>query len=466
MSNVDSDIDDNSREPLMSSSRDSREPAGNASSGSEIKNWSTSKKWMTICVLVFIAITVIMIPIVILVIIPAEVDNESNRLEMNVVATYLTNPTDEGFESKVDLQFSDNCILPSTAHMETAKMSWMGSGGGHLLKLHHINTIHVTVHTQHMKSYASIDNITAFTEFNKYIINADSFNWNMNGRADIRVLGIKVTTHIDKKLAMQGYNNFDVNPIISNVTTGSGSATALYATAIADLTSDANIVLNFGQNLNFYLKSAGVTIGIGTIANCSILMGTFSVVSTMKLFATTTNENDELMRVLGQFVSGVDTNVTMESFYLDTTVQWLRPALASMFMESILPGVDDVMVQQIDMYVSLRDLINVPFTVNLFNAINTDIVIHSLTCSIVFEGEHIATVDEPSLTVIVPAQQIVLSPEMTARVDFKHTQQMLDLLADGEGLLDLDCILAGHAEEFPVTINYVQDKTPAIIHSR
>jgi hypothetical protein len=462
------DVEDGSREPLMSSTRDTYENFSShpsvESNHKSWRSWSRHRKILTLCGISVFIVAAIMLPLTFVVIVPAEVNSECERLQLSVDATYVTNPTDEGFESTVFLKFSDNAMLPATAHMESAKMSWYGAGGGHLLNLKHINTIHVSTDIQHMKSYAMIDNVTAFTDFNEYIINANDFKWRMKGEGKIHVLGMNVLTPIDKSLDMHGYNNFLVNPVISNVTTGTGTPTILYATAEATLYSTANIVLNFGQSLHFHIKSNGFTIGIGTIQNCSMLMGSFTVSSDIEMFSESTAEYNELMKVLGNFVSGIDSAVTMENFYLENRVQWLEPALNEMYMESVMPGVSEVMVRHIDMYVKVTDLINVPFTVDLYNAIDTAVTVYGMTCNVVFENEHIATVTEPTLNIYIEPKEMVVSPTMTARVDFKHMQAVLDLLDAGEGLLDLNCQLTSSVEAFSAELNYVQLQTPTTIH--
>ena len=87
-----------------------------------------------------------------------------------------------------------------------------------------------------------------------------------------------------------------------------------------------------------------------------------------------------------------------------------------------------------------------------------------MTCTIVYEGEHIADVDEHGMDIIVPPGETVLSPIMHARVDLKSTNTVLDLLDAGGGPLDLNCVLYSNVEEFQASLNYRQDATPAIVH--
>jgi len=454
MENTDTDVEihmDESYEPLISHD-------------SEVLEKPRTRK-LSFYFLISAVVLAVILPVSFLVILPAVVRNECEHTDISIVTTTLTNPTNEAFESDVVMKFSKNAILPSTSHIQEAQISWDGSGGGHLVRLKHSSTIHVTSSPHHLRSHGVVDNVTAFTDFNKYIIEVDSFDWRMKGNAIIHVMGTDVKVHIDKVVPMYGYNNFDVNPVISNVVATAGAPTTLFAIATALLNSESNIVLNFGQNLNFHMISNGVPIGIGTIPNCSMLTGNFSVHNNITMSYTNDDEYVELMYVVGNYISGIPTPISLEGFFLDHPVQWLEPALQSMTMASVLPGVDRLLVDRIDMYVSIGNIVNVPFDLHMYNPLELEILVTALYCNVYLEGIHIATVDESVLMLSLPPNEVIITPTFSARVDLKHSGSVVDLLSAGFGLLDLDCQIVGTVDEFSADLHYVQANVSSYIHS-
>ena len=175
-------------------------------------------------------------------------------------------------------------------------------------------------------------------------------------------------------------------------------------------------------------------------------------------------ELKEIESILGNYIAGVDTSVDMSGFFLDHPIPWMDPGLASISMRAALPSISDKLITRIDMGpVNLLHLVNVDFTLDLYNAVESDIIISALSAMIFFEGKHIGTVDESGLSIVVAAQSTAKSSKLSARTDLKSIGPLTDLLKAGEGLLDIESTVSLKIGEFAVVIPYNQAQVPAYI---
>lgn len=412
-----------------------------------------------------IFVVLLMFPVTFLSIIPSEVSSECKDTQISIVEAHISNPTNEGFDSDVTMQFSKGSPIPhTTIKMHDTYIKWDGNGDGRsrMVKLSHTHKLQAITGHQQLKSKATVVDLELLTNFNEYSVDAGQILWEMQGSATVQTL-IDVDVDIDKSVTMEGYNSFSIPPVVQDVTVTGGSPTELYSISNTVIKSQSNMALHFGQDLNFLIKSRGTTIGVATIPDATLYTGEFTSTSNVVMKWGTQQEYDELMTVLGQFMMGNPSEITMENFYLTNPVTWLEPGLNSIKMSSALPGVSDSLVVQINMYVSIRHIVNVPFDLHLFNPIDSEVEMQDVTCKIYYDNEHIADVDEDKIGLKIPPKSMVVSPTFTARVDFKHTGTVLDLLQAGFGYLDLYCSMKTLVEQFPVEAVYDQMQVPAYL---
>lgn len=377
----------------------------------------------------------------------------------------VSNPSNEGFDSAVRLRFSKGSPLPQTTiNMHDTYINWKGgdSGGGKMVKLTHSHQIEATTHDQWLRSRATIVDAQVFSNFNLFAVGAGELLWGMNGHARVHAL-IDVEVELDKTVAMHGFDAFSIPPVIRDVSVVGGSTSELFSVANTVITSQSNMALQFGQPLSFQLKSNDITIGVGTIPDATLSTGEFSSSSNVAMSWRTVEEYEELMTVLGRFMMGEPSVVSLEHFYLNHSVDWLAPGLDAIIMSSSLPGVREPLVAQINMFVSLLHLINVPFTLDLFNAVDTAVELQAISCKIFFEDTHIADVDEKHIGFTIPARTAVVSPRFSARSDLKHTSKLVALVKAGFGYLDLQCSMLTVVGEFPVQAVYNQKQVPSYL---
>lgn len=450
------------REALASTASSVDSVFGRLSSTDSKKGWFTRKRIIIISVLL---VFLLMVPLTFLSIIPSEVKEECEHTSIEISVAHISNPTNEGFESDVTMRFSKGSPIPDTTiQMHDTYIKWRDVSGElrTLVKLSHTHQIKAVTGDQQLKSIATVVDMEAFTSFNQFSVDAGSILWDMSGAARVHAL-IDVEVDLDKPVTMEGFNNFSIPPVVQDVTVTGGSPTELYSVSNTEITSQANIALYLAQDLNFYIKSRGITIGLATIPNAVLDTGTFTSTSNVVMKWSTQQEYDELMLVLGRFMMGQPSNVTMENFFLTNTITWLEPGLDSIKMSSSLPGVSDALVGQINMYISLLHLINVPFDLHLFNPVDSYVEMQSVTCEIYFEGVHIADVDEQDIGLMIPPKTMVISPKFSARTDLKHTSTLVDLLNAKFGYLDLYCSMKSLVGEFPVSAVYNQMQVPAYL---
>jgi hypothetical protein len=436
-----------------------------SSTGQTVTFWGKHRVALLYCCASVTLVAIIMLPITFLVIIPSIIVSETNRIGLFVESTTIINPSDTSFDITSYVRFSDNSpVDPTVVDLTASKIFWGEPGGGNILKLKDTNRLSISTSPQKMQARASVLNDTALTDFTLYSISAESFDWKLKSDAVVRVMGIDVPVTMSKKVTMDGYNDFDIDPIISNVSVYDGSATTLYSSALATLYSKSNLALVFGQDLYYNFVSEGETIGVGLIPNCSILMGEFVVESTLELSYSTTAQYDQLMSVLGSYLSGLNTNVSMKQFYLASPVAWLEPALASMDMDSVLPGLQISLITHMYLYVSPRNLINVPFTLLLYNALGVDLLITAMQeCTVYYLGTAISTVELTGLSILDPAYTSITTPQLTSKTILAASSVLLDLLAKGYGLLDVYCTISALANDFSAKVKYFQLQVPANI---
>ena len=416
-----------------------------------------------ICLLVFMLITLAVLLITFLAIIPAIMQDITDDEDISMSTATIYNPTDDSFDVMSTVAFSDKPMLPATAKLHNTDLSWEGV---HLAVMTHNNQLDVDTPPQELHSSVVVTDMQAMTDFNVFLMGVETFDWHIHGHADAIAVSDKVDIIVDKDITMTGFNNFPVNPVIETVSVYDGTPEVLYSLSTTVLFSPSNIALVFGQDLSFELKSNGVKVGIGTIPNSTFETGEFSVVVTVAMSASNAEETAEVNRVCGQFISQIPTNVTMESFYLSKPIAWLTPALTSLPFESVLPPVQEWVMDSLDMYVYPADLLNVQWGGHFYNPLDTLLTLYSMKCDISYKGEVIAQVDEPNIEIIIPPKTHIISAnDMYARTVLAHTPQLLDLVEAGGGPLDLDCIIHNSMGVFMVDLNYVQPNVPSTVHN-
>jgi hypothetical protein len=422
--------------------------------------------WSTKMIILIVSATffVILIPLVFTVVIPSFIVSSVENSEIKVQKATFINPSDSTFHTSIDLKFSSGVSISSQVDIHDMKVSWDELGGGRVMNLKHINKLSVTTSSQTMNALVQVSNITALTDFAASIMMSDKFNLNMKGDATVTVI-VPTAVTLDKESELLGFGNWSTDATIPTLNITNGTSQYLQATSVADLTSSSNLEILFGQNVYYKLKVLGnVFVGLGTFTNFTLFTGNFSDISTIKLYYTNPEEYAGLMYLIGNYMSRVDTPVVVNDLYLGNTVRWLQPALSSIQIHAVIPGLSTNLVVYADMYVSVKNPLKVPFTLTLFNPLIVPVLFDAMDADIYYQGRVIAVVHATNLQVLVPPGSQVTTQDIQSQVDPRETDTVISLLNAGYGLIDCYSVIKIFIVEFEATVDYFQTNISAYIH--
>lgn len=286
----------------------------------------------------------------------------------------------------------------------------------------------------------------------------------MNGDATVTVI-VPADVTLKKKSRLFGFSNWTNGATIPVLNITNGTTQFLQTIAVSNLYSSSNLEIIFGQNVYYKLKVYdNVFVGLGKFSNFTLFTGNFTDISTVNLYYTNPTEYNGLMYLIGNYMSRIDTPVVVNEMYLKNTVEWLKPALNSIEIHAILPGLTTELILYIDMYVSVKNPLKVPFTLTLYNPLVVPVVLDTMNADIYYQGLKIATVAASNLKIHVPALGNVTSQEIQSQVDPRYTSIVLDLLNAQYGLIDCYSVITIYIVEFEATVNYFQNNISAYVH--
>jgi hypothetical protein len=163
------------------------------------------------------------------------------------------------------------------------------------------------------------------------------------------------------------------------------------------------------------------------------------------------------MQVVSNFTMGLDSPITLGPFFTATPISWLAPGMSRILLETKIPGADGPLINSVDLYPDNGDPTRLLFTMDLYNAIDTDISLSYLSADIFSTtyGIKIAFVEE-FVTIVVPARSTITSPLINATVVYLGPQS--------EIFINVVSVLTGGIGDFPVYMNYTQSNVTAYIH--
>lgn len=429
-----------------------------------LQRWNVYARygWTGVVIVGIAVLFIIMLPVTFLSIIPEEIRREYRASDITVNVAKVINPTDEGFTSETTIKLSHEAAIPARLKVhKNSFISWEDPSGGKLVLMQDSNTIPINTNFHTLTSYARVIDQDAMSRFNVYAITAQDIDWHMRGQSTVTAI-IQMDIDMDKPTPMYGFNNFSIPPVISEVIVTSGSPTVLYSSATATLYVESNMALVFGQDLYHIITVNDTNIGRARIINCEMYPGETVVPLVVEMFWSTTEEYDVLMRVLSNFMMGIDTGLVLKHFYLPKPVSWLTAGLDSIVMNTILPPVTEKMVVEIYMYPRLLQPLNIPVEIIMYNPIDTNATVTSLVCDVFYKGALAAKMNEQGLTILVPAKTQIRTPRLDS-TNYATVNIIRELISAGYGLMDLYCQVGMTVGEFPSSVKYNQFQVPAYI---
>jgi hypothetical protein len=181
----------------------------------------------------------------------------------------------------LDLTFQHDVYMPEKAHLVTLKDS---------------STI--TMHGDRevtLKSTAYVEDLAALTLFNVYLLALGTFQWGVEGNANVNGGTGDIYVDIDKTADMHGFERFPHETVINEIEITAGTPTTLVNTIYATFDTVSNIAIDFQQDVGFIIKSGdSVKIGAGTAADFYLQSGIFDLVSSVGLTFTDDAEYNQV----------------------------------------------------------------------------------------------------------------------------------------------------------------------------
>ncbi len=412
------------------------------------------------------ALTIVVVGVILTftVVIPAVMQNLVNQSELNLYTATITNPSNYSFNSAVLGKFTNAGSIAADVKMNTLTVSWNGVGGGDMLKLTHSNTLHIeNNHQATMNSLSTVYDMEAFSNFNTYLIHSESAEWTIDGTADVTFL-ITSTVNFHKQVTLVGANNFSTPPIVHTTNVTNGTTHSLLIASDVTMFSQSNVELNLGQTLYFDLIYNDVQIGTGYIPNYQMIQGPFSTVAYLSLSYSTPQQYQQICNLMSNYSCGITVNASMQNFYLQPSLIWLKPALASVTMNTQLPGCASTLVKKIYLF-NQRIPENLPYEMVLYNPQPISMTITAITGKIFYLGVNIATVNNQNLQIVIPPYETITTIQLISNSvnNVQAVNAFTQLVSKGQGQVDLDNVIIGNFSEFKANIIYKQNNVTMIV---
>ena len=402
-------------------------------------------------------------------IIPAIIQDFVDSTNLQIQSTTIMSPNNVAFQSVVVQSFSQAGPIPATAQLNDLTVSFDGPGGGNLITLSGTPAFTVSTSPVTLNALATVDNITAFADFNRQAINAKTIQWHLQGTVDVTAI-VKTTVNLNKVVTLNGFDNFPIAPIVHSVNTTSGTPSMLTNVIHSTLNSVADINIFFGQTLHFNITSEGIVIGAGLIADAKFLSGPFEILANASLFADNDVSRVQLNKFLSNFSSGIPSTVNLVQFStLDPVIEWLQPSLASMSLPAAMPGLQSHLLIQITLIIKGSDLKNgIQFKMELFNPEPAvSITMFSIAGKILINSTVIGTVNNTNVDIFIPPETTIeTDPLPAAPASSVAAEELtLQLIANGGGFLNVDTTINLVLGEFPASVTFKQSNVPTVIET-
>lgn len=220
----------------------------------------------------------------------------------------------------------------------------------------------------------------------------------------------------------------------------------------------------FGQDVHFTAMYAGYSVGLGYIPNAAFYTGTFDFLTNIGCQYSSNEERKALMQLISSYVQGQDSRVELRGFYLKDPIAWLTQPLYGITMYAAIPGVSSPLVQQYDLYISLPSPLHIDFTMNAYNPVDVEMTIIRVIGEVYYKNTLVGLVDDVNIEVTIPPKSVATSELLYAQILPGQVPLVVELVADGFGLLDIHTIITCYMGKFEMNITYSQYNISAYVH--
>lgn len=414
--------------------------------------YTRCKSWLCLCCGVTFVVLAIMLPIIFLVIIPQEVQHAVDNSNLTIMKVTISKPNNESFALSVDQQIKSDTSTSGRIKMKELTLCWNSDyadsvGNERLAVLSSSNSVKITNDPVTIRSTGNVVDTNALSVFNAYLITADTFKWDIKGKADVDTI-IKVEVDLEKTVVMSGFNNFPNPPDIQSVIITGGTPTVLSSTIQSKFTNAANIAIDFGQDVFFEIKSFGIKVGRGRLADMNMRTGEFSLEAFVELFHSNDQEKNQVMQIISNYSSGLEAPISMGPFTLENKVIWLQAGLDIMSLPASIPGVQEKVMVKIDLYPNPANPFQVPLFLDVFNPVDVEIKVQHIYADIYSSGLKIGVVDQ-DVVFTVPARSNVTTPQFVATTECSDSANQPRTRGCRNRIFRYSCSFNGRHWRFP-----------------
>ncbi|KAG0055970.1 hypothetical protein BGZ83_006737 [Gryganskiella cystojenkinii] len=298
------------------------------------------KRVLVTCAIGTIVFLAIFVPLLILVIIPKIAQSLLNTSQMEIIQLNMTNPGESALTVSVAAQVMGipKIFSAEMVFEETIIVHWNGVAIGSM----NLDPVHVKSgkgDISQSTGFTILDK-TAFTEFAKTMLSADTFVWTLTSKATLKALGQTIKNlNVNKNLNMNGLSNFSNVKILkfdlpADAPDGNGALVSISA-SIANPSPIGMTLGTITLDMSFETAYLG-----RVVAKSAVLVGGQDMV--LNLEGTLLKQTDpvhlgELSLLMSNYLSGVVTPTSAQgvSVFPDgvNEVSWLTSAIKAMNMK-------------------------------------------------------------------------------------------------------------------------------------
>ncbi|KXS20721.1 hypothetical protein M427DRAFT_66163 [Gonapodya prolifera JEL478] len=262
-------------------------------------------------------------------------------------------------------------------------------------------------------------------------------------------------------LTLQGLQGLAGSPLIVTAfdITG-GSSAGLTVSLTATLNNPSNIALKHNSDVTFNLLSGTEVIGTVTIPNFQLAIGANTLTATGLYSPQTPSALAAGLKLISAYVNGNNSDVSIAGTTSSTPLEPLKDALATVKVNSVLPGLGTKLIAASRIYSNSSSLITKTVQAG-FNAVNPTSASLTITkiVSTIYRNSSVLGTLNATVNIVIPAKSTVRSPWIPASI-IVNTANIAALAAAQAGTLytrivatDLQINIGGYVTD----LTYSQD---------
>ncbi|KND03927.1 uncharacterized protein SPPG_01376 [Spizellomyces punctatus DAOM BR117] len=256
----------------------------------------------------------------------------------------------------------------------------------------------------------------AFAAFAKTMMESTKFSLTLLA-TDIKVVSFNLpiySTKLLKTVTLKGLQNLNQIQILKAVTTG-GTPTHITLSTTCEIYNLSDITLSVGTvTLALYHEDI-YQVGTVEMNNLTLQPGTNRITATAAYSPQTTPATQSGRKLLASYVTNTPATVTIRGTQTSTPISYLRPALQSLSVTTILPPESRKMIEKTQLVIDpfrLTTRLQSATKLVLFNPMLAPVTILWMKGTVTCRGEVVGNLDEDLQS---RNEMVVLAPETSVQ---------------------------------------------------